>query len=99
MPIPCPPRMCGRPLPRGGGGRGAGVVPKKPRLPPPCVAQAKVVPAALEDRDHPGRRPRGLLQSALLAVKESEALLLDEHVRCHTLIIPGSSQALRIVGY
>ena len=97
MPIPCPPRMCGRALPRRGGGRGAGVVPEKPRLQPMCVAQAEVVPAALEDRDHPGRRPRGRVQSALLAVEESEELLLDKHMRRHALIVRRSSQPLRVV--
>ena len=97
MPIPCPPRMCGRALPRRGGRLGAGLVPIQPRLEPPCAAQAEIVPVALEDRDHPGRRPRGLLQPALLDVQEPEELLLDEHVRRRALIVRGGSQPLRLV--
>ncbi len=97
MPIPCPPRVRGRALPRRGGRLGARLVPIKPRLEPPCAAQAEVVPEALEDRDHHGRRPRGLLQPALLAVEEPEELLLDEHMRRHALVVRGGSQPLRLV--
>jgi len=61
------------------------------------MAKAEIVPAALEDRDDAGRRPRGLLQPALLAVKEPEEMLLDEHVRRRALIACSRSQPLSLV--
>ena len=89
--------MCGRALPGLGGGLGARLVPVKPRLEPPGAAEAVIVLAALEDRDHRGRRPRGLLDPALVAVEEPQELQLNEYMRRGALVVRGGSEELRLV--
>ncbi len=89
--------MAGGPLPRIGCRGRARAVPVQPGIEAPGVAEPVMVVVALERREHPRDRVRGLLGAALGDVQQAQEVQLHEHARLGALVADARRHEPRVL--